>query len=243
MRGLGLSMQDGGGGSKPQAGKGRGMKRITLGPGLFDPTIQGGGPEKVADQVSFLARCTRVSPATELTREPQGKKASVQVDAGANYELVKRDVFSRLFKDLDADGNGKIDRDELGLLAEALGGGVWGAGRATMCLRSLDTDRDGLVSDDEVWAKYSTGGMTKPGMWGMEAPPVLHRAGRDEAQSIFQMMDGDSSGVVDVVEFEDALAGLGIELAREGEFECQSELRAVLRLEQVLDDAASHSGC
>ena len=76
---------------------------------------------------------------------------------------------------LAVDDNGKIDRSELALLAEALGGGVWGAARATTWLRSMDNDRDGLVTEDEVWTAYSAGSLTAAASSLGIDPPLLHK--------------------------------------------------------------------
>jgi hypothetical protein len=76
---------------------------------------------------------------------------------------------------LAVDDNGKIDRSELALLAEALGGGVWGAARATTWLRSMDNDRDGLVTEEEVWTAYSAGSLTAAASSLGIDPPLLHK--------------------------------------------------------------------
>ncbi len=96
----------------------------------------------------FLAAVVFVAPRMRPSaQDNDAARAELRVKLG---KLGARITFARY----DADGNGKLDRDELTkMLTDAEVGNVFTRGTwVTSIIAAVDTDRDGMISWDELQA-------------------------------------------------------------------------------------------
>ena len=124
-------------------------KNNALGPGLFDPTIQLG---------------------------PEDKWKRVERGPDAHSEgLLSRSQFADLFSQaIDTTSSGLIDATDLISFAASLGQKLT-LGQSIAIMRVVDSDRNGLISEDELFSWYSNGGFSS-----LPTPATEHRLSRPE---------------------------------------------------------------
>jgi len=132
-------------------------------------------------------------------------KASLAADASANIsadEKMARGVFDKY----DTDKSGKLGVNEINTMVKSLG---VSAVTATKILESADVNNNGSVEFDEfyrfVWnAGAAKDRLVKPA--GKDVPS----SERDQAKLVFDMLDIDQSGYIDVAELQMLLTQWGM---------------------------------
>ena len=77
-----------------------------------------------------------------------------------NFVMSRRDM-SALFTKLDADNDGQIHGSELRTLALSIGWNGWSEVKQQSAMLDIDANSDGLVSFEDVYNWYSTGGLAR----------------------------------------------------------------------------------
>uniref|UniRef100_A0A6U4S2Q5 Calmodulin n=2 Tax=Hemiselmis andersenii TaxID=464988 RepID=A0A6U4S2Q5_HEMAN len=167
------------------AKKQAGNAKKKLGPGLFDPEIQLG---------------------SEVAQKAKEEKKS--------FALPSRERFMALFHEVDEDKNGMVNREELIELCDALGQ-QWSVARATRVLWSIDTDKNGFVSADDLWQWCEEGGLDAEMSSPDGNPPLMPTVSKDEARSLFQIVDVDADGKMDSTELASVVVSAGITMNSE----------------------------
>ena len=86
-----LSMKQQAGGSGGGEASSNGRRRITLGPGLFAPDIQGGGPDKSANKVRFPSGYSPLSICTQAI-SPLSSSSPFRTGVSLSQSILDFDV-------------------------------------------------------------------------------------------------------------------------------------------------------
>jgi Ca2+-binding EF-hand superfamily protein/CRP-like cAMP-binding protein len=132
---------------------------------------------------------------------------------------IREEFLKSLFHELDRDGNGGLDRDEIGKLADKIGMKM-DLSQLTVLFMHIDTNRSGLVDWDEFLAWYhskvdETDGPTDEGR--LKRKLVNKVSGAVEETSewllfLFQKYDTDGNGGLDKEEMGMVCADIGLKL-------------------------------
>ena len=145
---------------------------------------------------------------------------NIQLGAGDEEDqeviLLARSQFTALFKRIDADSDGKIDRDGLAVLSKELGYSL-SLEQMVQVLWNVDSDSDGLVSVEDLFNWYREGNwskaVTEPVSKAVEdvARDVLSLS-KEDLINLFQLQDDDSNGELDQQELSELLLSAGFEM-------------------------------
>lgn len=145
---------------------------------------------------------------------------NIQLGAGDEEDqeviLLARSQFTALFKRIDADGDGKIDRDGLAVLSKELGYSL-SLEQMVQVLWNVDSDSDGLVSVEDLFNWY------REGNWSKASTEPVSKAVEDVVRDVlslskedlinlFQLQDDDSNGELDQQELSELLLSAGFEM-------------------------------
>jgi Ca2+-binding EF-hand superfamily protein len=129
--------------------------------------------------------------------------------------VAMRGQMGNPFEEIDSNGDGSLDKTELGSFADRISEMTGQSVEVDQIVSKLDTDEDGLVSQEEFESGRPEG--PPPGMMGGMQPGGMHG---DGTQSLLDMLnsseDEDSSSWVDsldtngdgIVDAEEAKAGI-----------------------------------
>merc|ERR1712070_32783 len=163
---------------------------------------------------AFLTRLASTPMAAKLAMAtvPAATATMTATMMSRSYEVLQVDRMTEaelgiLFRELDTDGNGYLDRDEIqaGLAKRGL---QIGTCVANALVSSFDINSDGLVSQEEfaqlaIGASMACRGKTALKMGGMS---------KEELKQLFKEIDTDGNGYLDEAEIQAALASHGLEV-------------------------------
>ncbi|MBI4775513.1 MAG: EF-hand domain-containing protein [Deltaproteobacteria bacterium] len=121
------------------------------------------------------------------------------------------------FEKLDSDGDGSLDKVEISSMAEKLAQKTGESVDADEIVSKLDTDGDGLVSQEEFEAGRPEGpppGMMGGGPMGSETKSLLSEMGdseEDDSYDSVAFLDANGDGVVDADEARSGISRLILE--------------------------------
>jgi Ca2+-binding EF-hand superfamily protein len=190
--------------------------------GAAAPAAAAAAPTGLAAALAAVRRAHAVGARGDAPPPPAGLAAW----RGARDALHLTDSLPQaeaLFRSLDADGSGLVDRAELaGALAEA--GLFLSAEAVDSMLRAADADGDGRISLAE-WAHlcarvgaHAEDARDAPLAYGLaewrRARDALHLTNSlPQAEALFRALDADGSGKLDAAEIAEALNKSGVPLS------------------------------
>jgi len=129
--------------------------------------------------------------------------------------LLASSQIKKLFNICDSNSDGKIDRDELMMLAQQLGH-VWTIEQAVQVVWEIDTDGNGLMSYDELFNWYREGNLSLAAKQDVskEVQSVVknvHSLSKDDISNLFQLQDNDSNAMLSQKELSEMLQSAGFE--------------------------------
>ena len=174
----------------------------------------------------------------DILRSPLGKQRQARLmqlqakleDGDATPPESQMSMLERLFKEVDEDGNGSLDHDEITALCVKMGK-RFTPSQMKAAIFQMDADGSGEVSYEEfenwwshnggldLWALFREIDADDSGFLDMEEIGVLcRRMGKDltpeELADAMKEMDFDGSGVVEWLEFNRWWANNGGELLK-----------------------------
>jgi dynein heavy chain len=119
-------------------------------------------------------------PSPPHSRRPSG---GAPLEEAGGADAVPKDI-ARIFKILDKDGNGKLDRGELASVLEKLDGEYWNIKRIRTLFRAADVDRDQFISWPEFLKWIFSSGDEQRAL--LNAVPALGAIQAAEEQTILE---------------------------------------------------------
>eukprot|EP01050_Picozoa_sp_SAG11_P032905 SAG11_NODE_10919_length_796_cov_1.411765_1_plen_186_part_01 len=144
--------------------------------------------------------------ARDLSSWREGKKKQLAEKERSRVEA--------LFNDIDDDGGGTLDREEVGHLLSRLSGGDVADQELSAAMSELDADGDGEISFDEFLEWWQRVRQERAGStWGLSIN-VRNRElqEKEDLHELFKLIDTDGSDAIDVEELGQLTNDLGLSL-------------------------------